>query len=267
MTYNIQENLKGKKLIREHNFKLVYVGPSFESGIKINFLVENLKAIHELVHTINEIDSKAKKNKIKEIRVIPKKGSIEEEIVIIFSNPEVRSMIVNIIIALFFYLIGRRDNAKNRKEIKEMNEKLNELISLNQLKNIKELTNPLEQKKDSLKIIENNSTKLEVNYQNKKLINKSIKEIEKEIKKEETEVELEGYISAMDLDTKRLKFHPKNDKKAYPLSFTQPLKLIIPLLGKEIKAKLRVTKIRSRIIKLHLLDYKLLQRGLNEFTE
>lgn len=47
-----QSNLKNEDLAKIHRFDLIYSGPSFERGIKIKSLIENLKAIKDLIYNI-----------------------------------------------------------------------------------------------------------------------------------------------------------------------------------------------------------------------
>lgn len=266
-TFKFKEDLS-----KYQEFKLIYSGPTFETGVKIDLLIDNLKSIKELIYTITDVNSEYKKGRntvgeIREIKIIPKKGSLEEEIIILFSNPEIRSAVISLIVSFFFYILAKHDSKKSTEEIKEHIDRIEDLIIRNQLKNIKKLYAPLEQKNDNLKLIENNEVKFEVNYYETDSMNKSIQQIETEIHTEETIEHLEGYISAIDIDTERLKFHSTSMDKAYPLVSSQSNKKILPLIGKQLKAKMKVTKFKDRIRRFELLDYTIIQSDLNEFTK
>lgn len=268
----MQSNLKNEKLDKLHEFEIIYSGPSFESGIKIDEFIENLKSIKELIYAISDINSEHKKgyNKgsdIIEIKVTPSKGSIIEKIATLFSNPEIRSALVTIITALFFYLLSKKDIKKNEKEMNERVNEIEELIVRNQLKNAKKLYEPLNQKGDKLEIIEDKSIKLEIDFIQKDKINQSIHEIEREIEIEDIDEEHEGYISAIDVDKKRLRFHPKGMGESYPLEFNSPLNIITSLIGKPISAKMRVRKYKEKIRKFQLQSYKILQKSLDDFIK
>ena len=267
-----QSNLKNEDLTKSSEFELIYSGPSFEAGIKIKALIDNLKSIRELIYNIADVNSEYKKgyNKasdIKEIKIIPANGSIIERISVLFSNPEVRSAVLTVLTGLFFYLLARRDNRNTEGRINAGLEEIEDLVLRDQLKNVKKLYEPLEQNKDKLEIAENNSVKIEINFLQKEDINQSIHEIEKEIKTEEVKEEYEGYISAIDLDTKRLKFHPKDMKEAYPLEFNLPVAIVASILGKPIKAKMNVRKYKDKIRKFGLIEYKIIQKDLRGFVK
>ena len=268
----IQTNLKNQKLELTQEFKLIYSGPTFESGIKINSLIENLKSIQELIQSITDVNAEDKQGynsakNIKEIKVIPKKGSIEEQIVVLFSNPEIRSTVTNLLVALFFYLLGRHEAKKSQEELENKIDRVENLIVKNQLKNVKKLYEPLENEKDTLKIVENNLIKFEINFTEKKQIDKTIKKLEKELKTEVSDEEIEGYISAIDIDTNRLKFHAKGQEKASPLDFDQPMTTVTKLIGRVIKAKMTITKFKEKIRRFQLNDYKVIQKDLAEFIK
>jgi len=267
-----QFNLKNEDLTKSSEFEIVYSGPSFESGIKIEKFIENLKSIRELVYNIADVNSEHKKgyNKgrdIQEIKIIPNKGSIIEKVVVLFSNPEVRSAILTVLTGLFFYLLARRDNQNTERRINERFEEIEDLVLRNQLKNIKKLYEPLEQNRDKLEIVEDNSVKIEINFLQKENINQAIHEIEKEIKIEEVEEEYDGYISAVDLDTKKLKFHPRDMGEACPLEFNLPVAVVASILGKPIRAKMNVKKYKDKIRKFGLIEYKIIQKDLWEFMK
>ena len=133
----VQSNFRGGKLDKTQEFQLIYSGPSFDSGIKIESLVKNLSAIHDLIYTITDINLEHKKGyygkeNIQQIKVIAKSGSFEEQIIILLSNPETLHIITDVLISLFFYLLGRRDARRDTSEIKA-------LIAREQSKNIKSL--------------------------------------------------------------------------------------------------------------------------------
>ena len=74
-----QVNFNNEKLDMEQSFTLVYSGPTFKSGIKINKFIENLESLQELVYTIADVNSEYqsgynKKDDIKQIKIIPKSG-------------------------------------------------------------------------------------------------------------------------------------------------------------------------------------------------
>lgn len=262
-----QLNLKNEELSYSNEFKLVYSGPTFESGIKIKVLIDNLKSIEELIYNIADVNyeyncGNNNSNDIQEIKVIPKKGSIEEEIIIFFSKPEVRDIVIAIVISLFFYLLNKKDSKESEKKIID---RIDDLILSNQLKNVKKLCAPLEQEKDKLQIIENNNVKFEVNFIQKDEINNQIKAIDKQIKTEETVSEYKGYISAVDIDSRKLRFHPEEMDSSYPLKFDLPITTVAPLIGKSIKAKMNVRKYNEKIRMFELLDYNIIQQDLSKF--
>ena len=131
-----QSNFRNEKLDTEQSFTFVYDGPSFRSGIKINKLIGNLESVKELIYAITEVNLENKtgynKKEDIQIRVIPKSGSIVEEIIVIFSNPEVSSAVLSILVGALFYLLGRKDsNDAEKRQAKKINE-LEELIVRNQ---------------------------------------------------------------------------------------------------------------------------------------
>lgn len=264
-----QLNLKNEELSYSNEFKLIYTGPTFESGIKIDVLISNLKSVEELIYNIVDIsyESKCGNNSItdiKEIKVIPRKGSIEEEIIVFFSNPETRDLVVAVLINLFFYILGRLDSKKSEKNITD---RLDHLILDNQLKNVKKLCAPLEQEKDKLQIIENNTVKVEINFTEKETISHNINAIDRQIKSEEIVSEYNGYISAVDIDAKKLRFHPEDMENSYPLKFNLPINTIGPLIGRSIKAKMNVRKYNDKIKLFELQDYKIIQQDLSKFIK
>lgn len=268
-----QFDFGGEKLTKIQEFKIVYSGPTFENGINIDKLIENLKSIKELINSIADINSEMKEGQnsskeVKEIKVILQKGSIVEQIIISFSNPEIRSYIINFLIAGFFYFIGRNQNRKEINKFKEETlEKIEELALRKQLKNIKKIYNPLENTRDNLKILENDSIKFQIDFSEKEELDKSIKKFQKEIdnKSEESKEIHQGYISYLDFDNKKLKFHPKSMKDAYPLSSKFHLSRLIPLIGKTLITNMVVRKYKNKIRSFHLESYKIVKEDINEY--
>jgi hypothetical protein len=266
-----QINFDKEKLDIEQSFTLVYSGPSFEEGIKVDRLIENLKSIEELVYVITDVNSEYqsgynKKDEIKHIKIIPRAGSIEEEILIMFSKPEVRDLVFNIFLNIFFYLLGKKDNkndAKNTdKKLDKIEAKIEELIARDQSKNIKNLYVPLEKSEDKLSIMGDNKTELEIGYNQIEVLDNSIKKVEYDLKVEETTEELNGRISAINIDTNYLKFHVNGMEYAYQLYSDKPTAELLQVIAVEIRAKVKVRKIKNKIKNFYLIDYKNLQKKL-----
>lgn len=268
-----QLNFNDEKLETIEKFCFHYSGPSFETGIKIKTLIRNLKSIEELIYAISDVnlENKLGYNKgdnVKEIKVIPKSGSLIEEIIISFSNPEVRGLIGGTLVSLFFYLLEKNDQKSAEEKLDSLSTRLDlieGLLAKEQKRNIIKLYEPLESNKDSFKIVINNETKFELNYSQKNTVDSSLEKIERDMQIVESEEVLEGYISVVNIDTKKLKFHAKGMPSSYPLLFDSPIKDLLPLIATPILAKMKIRQFKKKIISFHLLEYKLTQSSLNEF--
>ena len=266
-----QINFDKEKLDTEQSFTLVYSGPTFKDGIKVDRLIQNLKSIEELVYVITDVNSEYQsgyntKNEIKYIKIIPRSGSIEEEILVTFSKPEVRDLVFSVFLSIFFYLLGKRDNKRDAKKTDEkldkIEAKIEDLIARDQSKNIKNIYVPLEKLEDKLSIKENDKTELEIEYIQKEVLDNSIKKVEEELKIEETTEELDGQISAINIDTDYLKFHVNGMEYAYQLFSDKPRTELLPIVGVQIRAKVKVRKMKNKIKNFYLIDYKNLQKSL-----
>lgn len=262
-----QLNFNNEKLDVVQSFTLVYSGSTFKSGIKLDRFIENLESVRELVYAITEVNLEYqtghnKKDEIKQIKIVPKSGSIEELIVITFSNPEFRDAVLSVLVSLFFYLLGKRDSNKSDKKLDKIEEKIEALIARNQGKHIRRLYDPLERNDDKFSILDNNETELEIEFSQKDTLDNSIKQIENELKIEETTEELEGRISAVNIDTDYLKFHAAGMEYAYPIYFDGPVSKLLHLIAVPIKAKVKVRRVKNRIKNFYLIEYKNLQMNL-----
>ena len=266
-----QINFDKEKLDTEQSFTLVYSGSTFKSGIKVEKLIENLKSIQELVYTITDVNSEYQsgyntRDEIKHIKIMPRTGSIEEEIIVAFSKPEVRDTIFSVFLNIFFYLLGKRDNKKDAKKADEkldkIEAKIEELIARDQSKNIKNLYIPLEKSGDKLSIKEDNKIELEIEYDQKVVLDNSIKKLEDELKIVETEEEFNGRISMVNIDTEHLKFHVNGMDYAYPLYSSRPFSELLPFIAVQLKVRVKVRRIKDKIKNFYLLDYKDLQKNL-----
>lgn len=267
-----QLNLNKEKLEKEQSFTLIYDGPTFENGIKLNKFIGNLESLKELIYNIADINLRYnegynKKEDI-QIKIVPRSGSIEEEIILILSKPELRDAIFSVIVGLFFYLLSRKDTKndtqKQDKKLDNIKEKLEELIVRDQSKNIENLYGPLEKTNDKLILNENNETKLEIEFSEKIILENSLKEIKEKLKVEEKIEELEGRISMVNIDTDYLKFHVLGMEHSYPLYSNLQISQLIPLIAVPIKAKLKVRRIKDKIKNFHLIEYKKLQQVLSD---
>ena len=264
-----QKSFNNKELSTEQNFTIVYSGPTFINGIKVEKLITNLKAIQDLIYTIADVNLEYEsgynsRKSIKQILIVPRYGSIEEQIIIFFSKPEVRDAVKEFIIGLFFYLLTKKDSKEVDQKLDKITEKINEIISRGQSENIKSLYDPLENTQDTLSIRDGNKTDLEIGFNQKSIIDTAIKQREGELKTVETVEELEGKISAINIDTNHLKFHASGMEYAYPLYFDAPIEKLLVLIAIPIKAKLKVRRVTDKIKNFYLIDYKKLQGNLYE---
>lgn len=265
-----QINFENEKLRKYEEFTLIYSGPSFNSGVKIDKLINNLNSIQNLIYTLSDVNKEYKKSiygreNILQIRVLPKNGTFEEIIQVVFANPEMAYAIGGALLAIFLYLLSRRDTTQSENRLNERLDEIEEVIARGQSKNIQGLYNPLEKKEDSLTLVENGEEKVKVNADQKKDLDDSISKIEKEIELEESTEELEGYISAINIDTNWSKFHANSMTAAYSLGFDIPIPKLLSVVGRQIKAQMKVTKFKHKIIRFHLLSYTLMQKGVGDF--
>lgn len=270
---SVQLNFNNEELKTEQHFTLVYSGPTFKSGIKLDMFIENLESIRRLIYTIADVNLEYQSgyNKgadIKQIKIVPKSGSIEEQIIVIFSKPELRDAVLTVLISLFFYLLGKRDSKKSDEitdnKLNKIEEQIEDLIARDQDTNIRNLYMPLEKAEDKLSITENSKVELEIEFNQKTILDNSIKHLKEELKAVETIEELNGQISAINIDTNYLKFHAVGMEYAYPLYFDVPISKLVHLIAVPIKAKMKVRRVKNKVKNFYLIEYKNLQRGINE---
>ena len=115
-----------------------------------------------------------------------------------------------------------------------------------------------------MSITENSKVELEIEFNQKTILDNSIKHLKEELKAVETIEELNGQISAINIDTNYLKFHAVGMEYAYPLYFDVPISKLVHLIAVPIKAKMKVRRVKNKVKNFYLIEYKNLQRGINE---
>ena len=269
-----QMNLNKERLPTEQEFTIAYSGPTFESGMKLDKFIENLESLQKLIQTMTDVNLEYKNGynsskDIRQIKIKPSAGSIIEDFVIVFANPEARDTILMFLTALFFYLLGKRDMSNELKKLKaeiktEIKDQIDELIARDQGTNIKNIYRPLERTADKLSIMREGTNIIEIEFGQKSIIDKAINKIEEELEIVETTEELEGYISAVNIDANRLMFHAKGMESAHRLTFDDSISKLTHLIAMPIKAKLKVKRFKDKVRSFHLVGYRTLQRDLNE---
>lgn len=269
-----QSSLDGGEVSKSHEFKITYSGPSFEKGMRIQHLIGNLRSVEDLVQNIADVNYEKKfgvnsGKDIKEIRVNIKEGSVVEEIIVLFNNPELRSTVLSVMVALFFYLKSRKDSKETEERMVEridntIQDRIEELIDRGQLKNVRQICAPLETSGDKFEIIENNVVKIEINTPAKTDIEESITEIESE-PEQISEEDLQGYINAVDIDTTMRKFHPDGLNKSVRMNIGLSPTAVLGLVGQHLKIRANVIRKGNSIKRIDILNHTVLQRKLNEF--
>ena len=259
---NYDKNLYGQELTKEDELKIIYEGPSFENRIEINDLSEQLEALDVLIRGLaDELASKkiiAYDSGNLNIYVSVKQGSFEQYISIIFTNPEFRGYIVNGFVFLLGFFLTKKSEEKIIKKIEHQQEMeiIKNLVRNQSVRKIKSIHEPLKQEYDTAKFIYNEEELLRINFEDKENIDKKIIEEEDKIETEETDEEMLGYLSSVNIDSNKKIFHILPSDIHVQAIFNIGLDEIKDILGKKIKIKAKVYKKFDKIEKIKIISYE-----------
>jgi len=256
-----------REKINEISF--VYEGDSFNEGFDIEDLSNNLSAIHTLIEEIFDVAKEEgiasnSSSDIKEILFKPEKGSFIENIVVNLSNPEVRGLVFTIIVGLVFYLLGKKDNQKKEERVaQKVIDKL--LASLN-TDILRGLYEPIRKSKtNTLSIRSKTSNYILIKNENVSTLDSKMQEISEINNEVIEENSVSGYICAINVDTKNLRFHPHGDTRSYPLTFKGDVKKLIKRVDKKENYMMKIRKINGIIKSFELIDKSNKFKQLNEY--
>ncbi len=255
-------NLKGQELTNEDELKIVYEGPSFQGRIEISDLSEQLKAVNKLIRDISdELASKkiiAHDSSNIEIYVVVKKGSFEQHISLFFSNAELRGYIFTVFFFVIQYFLSQRSEDRIIKEINSRRdlEIIKDLIKMQSAQGIKAIHAPLRTEGDHAKFLYQNEEKVRILFEDKKSIDKKIQEEEDKIEMEELEQELVGYLSYVDIDSNKFKFHIEDTNDHIPTNLDSSLDEIKELLGERVKIRAKVFVKSGKKVRMEVISYK-----------
>ncbi|MFZ3076939.1 MAG: hypothetical protein WA139_00620 [Candidatus Aenigmatarchaeota archaeon] len=267
------KNLYGKEVTREEQLKIVYEGPSFEGKIEINDLADELEAIDSLIRTvINELAKRRitayNSDNIQDIYVSVKKGSFEQYISIIFTNEEFRSYLITFILFFISYFQSKKTEENLIKKIEKQGEIITELVKKLAHRKIKYIHKPLRQEGDIAKFLYDEKELLRISFEDKDKIDKRIQEEEDKIEIEELDQELIGYLSAVNIDTNKFRFHIETINTSAPAILNFSLEDIKELLGKRVKVQAKVYIKLDRIEKIRILSYEeVKKKSLNDYYD
>jgi hypothetical protein len=263
-----ETDLKGNKLVREEEINLIYEGPSFEGKMEISNLVSQLRSTE---FVIKDLVSEAYKQKgIKKpeetkIYLRLKKGSFHEIISVVFNNPTTAHIIGGCIVALFTYFLTKKNGSECNIKIENLTK------NYTFTKNLNQIIAPLEDKKDTIKIVSSNpKINKKISLPEKKIMNKILKKLKESLAFEIVEEEFFGYLSMLDLDKGKYAFTLEGTDKHTPVVFDDKpsLREIKKILGHRLKINARATYEEKELKKLDISEYEIKRRkNLKDFSK
>ena len=262
-----ETDLKGNVLVREEEINIIYEGPSFRDKMEISNLASQLKSTEIVLREIVSEMYKQKGLKKPEgtkIYLKLKKGSFHEIISIIFNNPTTAAIIGGCIVALFNHFLTKKKNSNSKINIENLT---NNYIFA---KNLNQIVTPLEKEKDKVSIIScNPEVNTSISLNEKKLMNKILKELKKQVAIEIYKEEFFGYLSVIYLDKEKYRFTLEGTERAIPAVFDDKpnLKKIKEILGFRLKINARATYEEKELKKIEIDNYEIKKRkNLNDFS-
>ena len=264
----------------ESEITLIYEGDSFREGFEINALANNLSSLNALIEDILDFANKEGLTSnnaadIKEILLKPEKGSFVENITIFFSKPEVLDFVANALTALFFYLLGKKDGDKSelrtKKYLEESEERMSQkivekLAASTNTPDLKRVYDPIRKSKNNVLSIRSKAgTHILVRNDDVATLDERIRQLS-EVNVETFEEEVvSGYISAINLDTRHLRFHPHGEGRSYPLTVQGEVDTLTRRMGKKESYLMRIRRVNGAVKSFELIGKSNKYKSLNEY--